>query len=208
MPEPGPARWRFVAKRVIDVFVAGAGLVVTGPVIAVAAVVATVDTGRCGVFVQRRIGRDARPFPLLKIRTMRPTGGVATTVTVGGDTRITRLGAVMRRLKVDELPQLMNVLVGDMSLVGPRPDVPGFADKLTGQDRLMLSVRPGITGPAALVYRHEESLLVGVDDPDRFNREVIWPDKVRINVDYVRNFRLRTDLTCIVRTVVAVFDRT
>lgn len=206
MPE-GPQPWQAAVKRALDVVVAGTGLAVTSPLIAVAALVATVDTRSCGFYVQWRIGRDARPFPLLKIRTMRPGSAGGTTVTVGGDVRLTRLGVMMRRFKVDELPQLINVLLGDMSLVGPRPDVPGFADQLTGHDRLMLQVRPGITGPAALAYRHEESLLVGVEDPERFNREVIWPDKVRINVEYVRHYRLGTDIVCLFRTVAAVFDR-
>ncbi len=207
MPEAGPAPWQAAIKRAADVAVAGVGLAVTAPVIAVAVAAATVDTRQCGVYVQRRIGRHGTPFPLLKIRTMRPAPEGATTVTVGGDARITRLGAVLRRYKIDELPQLINVLFGDMSIVGPRPDVSGFADRLTGRDRVMLRVRPGITGPAALAYRHEESLLVGVEDPERYNREVIWPEKVRINVDYVRNYRLRDDFRCLLQTARAILAR-
>ena len=112
----------------------------------------------------------------MKIRTMNSVGG--TTVTTANDTRITRSGALMRRLKIDELPQLINVLRGEMSLVGPRPDVPGFADLLIGDDRVVLTVRPGITGPAAIEYRHEEEILARVADPEGYNRDVIWPDKV------------------------------
>ena len=117
---------------------------------------------------------------------MRAVEGVDTTVTTTHDVRITRSGAWLRRLKIDELPQLVNVMRGEMSLVGPRPDVPGFADRLEGPDRVVLTVRPGITGPAALAYRHEEEILAGVADPERYNREVIWPDKVRINRDVRR----------------------
>jgi lipopolysaccharide/colanic/teichoic acid biosynthesis glycosyltransferase len=138
---------------------------------------------------------------------MRAVDGVDTTVTTRHDVRITRSGAWMRRLKIDELPQLVNVLRGEMSLVGPRPDVPGFADRLQGPDRVILTVRPGITGPAALAYRHEEAILAEVPDPETYNREVIWPDKVRINRAYVEHYRLRADLTWLVRTVRSVSEQ-
>lgn len=178
---------------------AATGLLVTLPVILLAWVVATVETRRNGLYRQRRVGMDGELFDVLKIRTMRESGD--STVTTRGDTRITRCGAVLRRLKIDELPQLLNVLRGDMSLVGPRPDVPGFADRLTGEDRLVLTVRPGITGPAAIAYRHEENILAAVDDPLTYNRNVVWPDKVRINRDYVQNYSLTTDLRVLVTTV-------
>lgn len=106
----------------------------------------------------------------------------------------------MRRLKLDELPQLLNVLIGDISFVGPRPDVPGYADTLSGEDRVVLSVRPGLTGPATLKYRDEEKLLASVAEPERYNREVIYPDKVAINKDYVRNYSFLKDLRYILRT--------
>jgi lipopolysaccharide/colanic/teichoic acid biosynthesis glycosyltransferase len=106
-----------------------------------------------------------------------------------------------RRTKIDELPQLFNVLWGDMSFVGPRPDVPGFADRLEGVDRIILSVRPGITGPASLKYRDEEALLASQEDPERYNREVIWPDKVRINLDYVKHWSFAGDIGYILKTV-------
>ena len=106
------------------------------------------------------------------------------TVSVKGDIRITSLGAFLRRFKLDELPELWNVLVGEMSLVGPRPDVPGFADMLDGKDRLILKLRPGITGPASLKYANEEEILAKVAHPEEYNKNVIFPDKVRINLDY------------------------
>jgi len=124
-----------------------------------------------------------------------------TTVTRRGDPRITPLGSLLRRTKIDELPQLWNVLLGDMSFVGPRPDVPGFADILQGEEREMLSIRPGITGPATLKYRDEEELLAAQDDPEGYNRDVIWPDKVKINLNYIRNWSLGRDIGYIVKTV-------
>lgn len=138
---------------------------------------------------------DAMDGPWLKI------GGRWTTVTTANDPRVTRWGRFWRMTKIDELPQLINVLKGDMSLVGPRPDVPGFADHLEGDDRIVLSVRPGITGPATLKYRKEEEILAGVDNAEAYNREVIFPDKVRLNREYVQNWSFSKDLWYIWRTV-------
>jgi lipopolysaccharide/colanic/teichoic acid biosynthesis glycosyltransferase len=191
-------------KRAMDLVVATLGLLVTAPVIAVAWVAATIDTRQNGLFRQSRVGMGGATFDVLKIRTMR--GDAGTTVTTSYDVRITRLGALLRGLKIDELPQLVNVVRGEMSLVGPRPDVPGFADALTGADRIVLSVRPGITGPAALAFRHEESLLASVADPETYNREVIWPEKVRINREYVQNWSLAGDLRCLLGTVSSVLE--
>ncbi len=127
--------------------------------------------------------------------------GIDTSVTTGADPRITCSGRFFRRTKIDELPQLINVLKGEMSFVGPRPDVPGFADSLQGDDRLILSVRPGITGPATLHFRDEEVLLAQQSDPERFNREVIYPEKVRLNRQYVENYRFIDDLKFIWQTI-------
>jgi lipopolysaccharide/colanic/teichoic acid biosynthesis glycosyltransferase len=195
------------AKRLLDVVVSGAVLVATSPALLVGWLAATLETRQNGLFRQVRIGRDGTPFEVLKLRTMRAVDGIDTTVTTRHDVRITRSGAWMRRLKIDELPQLVNVLRGEMSLVGPRPDVPGFADRLQGGDRVILTVRPGITGPAALAYRHEEAILAEVPDPETYNREVIWPDKVRINRAYVEQYRLRSDLAWLVRTVRSISEQ-
>ena len=191
------------AKRTFDLFLAAVGLLMTGWLILLAAFAAAVDTGRSGFFRQERIGQYGRPFLLVKIRTMRPVEGMDTSVTVAGDVRITRLGRWLRRAKIDELPQLVNVLLGQMSFVGPRPDVAGFADRLEGDDRLILALRPGITGPATLKYRDEEGLLAGHGDPEAYNREVIWPDKVRINRLYVENWSFSGDLRYIWRTILS-----
>jgi lipopolysaccharide/colanic/teichoic acid biosynthesis glycosyltransferase len=122
-------------------------------------------------------------------------------VSVAGDARITPLGEKLRRYKLDELPELWNVLIGDMSFVGPRPDVPGYADALTGDDREVLKLRPGITGPASLKYRNEEELLAKVEDPQRYNDEVIFPDKVRLNRYYLHHYSFWMDLKMIFATV-------
>jgi len=161
--------------------------------------IASIDTRSNGFFMQERIGRFGRRFTVIKIKTMRDRKG--TLVTRAGDPRITTTGLWLRRFKLDELPQLINVLLGQMSFVGPRPDVASFADQLQGDERLILSVRPGITGPATLKYRDEEQLLAGQSEPERYNREVIWPDKVRLNLAYVRNWGFWSDLVYIKRTL-------
>ncbi|MCE9662746.1 sugar transferase [Halomonas sp. M5N1S17] len=185
-------------KRAFDLILALFLLTLLLPVILVTAWAAARDTGASGFFMQERIGRGGRPFRVVKIRTMRPVGG--TMVTTLGDSRITPLGRLLRRSKLDELPQLFNVLAGQMSFVGPRPDVPGFADTLGEEGKVILAVRPGITGPATLKYRDEETLLAGVSDPERYNREVIYPDKVRLNRDYVLTWSFDKDLIYLWRT--------
>lgn len=208
MPEPaGLTPSQRATKRGFDLVIGGVALVVTAPIMLLGVVAATLSTRRWGIFSQERIGRDGQPFHVHKVRSMRPIDGLTTTVTAGTDPRITRVGAWLRRLKIDELPQLVNVVRGEMSLVGPRPDVAGWADALEGDDRVVLGVRPGITGPASVVYRHEEDLLAAAEDPEAYNRDVIWPDKVRLNREYVENWSLRSDLSWLVATVQTVLDR-
>ncbi len=189
-----------LTKRVFDIVFSAAGLFVLWPIILIAAFFAARDTGASGFFVQDRVGLGARIFKVIKIRTMRPISG--TTVTQASDARITPLGAKLRRWKIDELPQLWNVLKGSMSFVGPRPDVPGFMDQLKGEDRAILVLRPGITGPATLKYRNEEELLATVADPEIYNAEVIWPDKVKINIQYLRDWSLFGDIRYILKSVI------
>ena len=136
-----------------------------------------------------------------KIRTMKNIEELDTTVTTSKDPRITPFGQFLRRTKLDELPQLWNVIKGDMSLVGPRPDVPGFADTLVGEDRILLSVRPGITGLATLAYRDEEQLLAKQKDPEQYNKEVIWPEKVLLNRFYIEHYSLWLDFKIIYKTI-------
>lgn len=189
-------------KRSFDFLGALTGLLFTWWIILLAWLAASIDTRSNGFFVQKRVGLNSKIFRVVKIKTMRLNRELTTTVTRSGDPRITPLGRFFRKTKIDELPQLWNVLCGDMSFVGPRPDVPGFADRLEGDERLLLTIRPGITGPATLKYRNEEELLAAAEDPEGYNRDVIWPDKVRINLDYIRDWSLPTDLRYIWQTVV------
>ncbi|GAB3682829.1 sugar transferase [Salinisphaera aquimarina] len=200
-PTGGLSRTQAVGKRGFDMVVAALGLTLTFWLIGAAWLAATLDSGANGFFTQQRVGRGGRRFTVVKLRTMRPTPERGTTITRAGDPRITRVGRFLRRTKLDELPQLWNVLKGDMSFVGPRPDVPGYADKLKGDEKLLLSVRPGITGPATLAYRDEEAILAEQDCPERYNDEIIYPDKVRINLEYIRNWRFRDDLRYIWQTL-------
>jgi len=190
-----------ICKRLFDIIVSFVGLIFVSPIIALGWLVATISTRKNGFFVQQRVGMNGKQFPLLKLRSMRVIAGSQTNVTADGDQRITKTGRILRKLKIDELPQLFNVLLGQMSLVGPRPDVPGFADQLTGDDRIILSIRPGITGPASIAFRNEEEILASVDDPETYNREVIWPEKVAINKQYVQSQSLLGDVKLILQTV-------
>lgn len=178
------------------------GLLVLWPLMLVIAILIAVRMpGGPVLFRQKRVGRHGRLFTLIKFRTMLPSSVPGSTVSVAGDPRITPLGATLRRLKLDELPELWNVFCGDMSFVGPRPDVPGYADRLTGLDRRVLSLRPGITGPATLRYRNEEQLLASCPDPKTYNDTVIFPDKVRINLSYLDNRSFIGDLRIILYTL-------
>lgn len=187
---------------------AAAGLLALWPVLAVVAVLIKVRMpGGPVIFRQRRVGRGGRLFTMYKFRSM-TVGHGGSSVSVAGESRITPLGHVLRRYKLDELPELWNVLIGDMSLVGPRPDVPGYADRLTGEDRDVLRLRPGITGPASLKYANEEEILALVDDPQRYNDEVIFPDKVRINLQYYRSHSLAGDIKLILATIFRSYSDT
>lgn len=183
-----------IFKRFLDFSFALLGLVALWPAIAVAVLLVRATTGDSGIFRQVRIGEGGRFFTIYKIRTMLRGAEEKGTVTVAADPRISAIGRVLRRTKIDELPQLWNVLVGDMSLVGPRPDVPERMAKLSGRDRAILSVRPGITGPATLKYRNEEVLLQGFCDPIVVDEGVIFPDKIRLNLEYIDQYTLAKDL--------------
>ncbi len=188
-----------IQKRLFDICFSLIGIVLTGWLMVTAWIIATIETKNNGLFIQKRVGKKGKIFGVYKIKTMKKNNG--STITVGGDGRITKSGAVFRRTKIDELPQLFNVLFGQMSFVGPRPDVRGYADRLEGDDRVILEIAPGITGPASLKYKNEESILAQQEDPERYNREVIWPDKVRINKVYVRNWSLKNDILYIKKTI-------
>ena len=188
-------------KRAFDLGVSFVGLLFLWWLIFLSALIARWDTGLSGFFTQTRVGKEGKLFRVIKIRSMRTIDGVVTTVTTDEDMRISKIGKFLRKTKIDELPQLWNVLIGQMSFVGPRPDVPGFADKLVGGDRLILSIRPGITGPASVKFKKEEETLAQQPDPESYNRQVIWPEKVRINLEYLNNWSLRKDVFYIFKTI-------
>lgn len=196
-------------KRAIDILVAGFGLLVLSPLVAVLAAAVRIDSPGPVIYRQCRVGRHDSRFEILKFRSMRiEPDGHAPQVTSAGDPRITRVGRVLRSSKLDELPQLCNVFWGEMSLVGPRPEVERYADLWPAEARrLILSVRPGITDPAAVEFRHEAELLATYDDPEKAYREVVLPRKVQIYVDYVNNRAWYTDINVILRTIGAVLGR-
>jgi len=190
-----------VLKRIFDILFSLLGIILTFPVMVVAFIIASIDTNSFGVFRQKRVGKDANLFWVYKIKTMRPVTGEYSTITTKNDMRITVNGKFFRNTKIDELPQLFNVLFGSMSFVGPRPDVVGYADKLEGEDRIILSVLPGITGPASLKYKNEEEILAEQSNAQEFNDEVIWPDKVKINREYIENWSFQKDIKYIFQTL-------
>lgn len=190
-----------IAKYLFDRIMALVGLIVLSPVLLVVWMLIRVKMpDGPAVFTQKRVGKDGKLFTMYKFRSMSAHHS-GSTVSVAGESRITPLGAKLRRYKLDELPELWNVLIGDMSFVGPRPDVPGYADKLEGDDRRVLQLRPGITGPASLKYRDEEVLLAGQANPQEFNDKVIYPDKVRINLYYLDHYSFLADIKMIFATV-------
>ena len=183
-------------RRLFDAVSASAGLVLLLPVFAVLAVAIVLDDGPPVLFRQTRIGRGGRPFRLWKFRTMR-VGSRGRAITAAGDHRVTRVGAALRKWKLDELPQLFNVLVGDMSLVGPRPEVPEFVEPDSPVWDAVLKVRPGITDLATLFYRSEERLLGAARDPVAFYRETVLPAKLRLNLKYMASRSFAQDLRLI-----------
>ncbi|OZV67573.1 sugar transferase [Winogradskyella aurantia] len=183
-------------KRIFDLILVILILPILFVPIVLLIIVATIDTRKFGLFSQVRVGQHAKLFKIYKIRTLREE-----THRLGHlDKSATRLGRCLRQTKLDELPQLFNVLKGDMGFVGPRPDIEGFADVLEGADRIILLVKPGITGPATLKYRDEERVLERQKDPEHYNRTIIWVDKVKINRNYVENYSFYLDLTCILKS--------
>jgi len=188
-------------KRLFDIVLSVVGICMTWWLVLLAWIIASIETKSNGLFMQERIGKEGKPFFVYKIKTMNPVSGIETTVTTSEDSRITTSGAFFRKTKIDELPQLFNVLFGTMSFVGARPDVPGFADKLEGEEREILELPPGITGPASLKYKNEEELLSKQKDPERYNKEVIWPDKVEINKMYMKHWSLKKDINYMIKTI-------
>ena len=187
-------------KRTFDLIFSTLGIVIFLPFISFLWLCSSIDTRRNGFFTQLRIGQYGIPFRIIKIRTM--SGSICnSTVTISGDVRITPFGSLMRKYKLDELPQLFNIFIGEMSFVGPRPDVPGYADRLVGKERKLLIVKPGITGLATLKYHDEETLLSLQLDPEGYANKVVWPDKVQMNLFYISNWSLKLDFQIMISTL-------
>ena len=193
-----------MTKRIFDFCSSFVGLIVLSPILTFISLVIMIDANGPVLFSQRRVGKDGKLFTLVKFRTMMANHNINNTVTSEGDDRITKVGLFLRKYKLDELPELWNVLKGEMSLVGPRPDVPGYLDNLKGTDRMILKLRPGITGVASLKYYDEEKILAKYDNPLKFNDEVIYPDKVKLNLDYYYNNSLWIDIKIIFATIFRV----
>lgn len=192
-------------KRLFDVLASLLGLAILSPVMMAIALAVRLDSPGPVIFRQVRVGREGRPFQILKFRTMVPRTdgpGTAAPITVGGDPRITRVGSFLRQAKLDELPQLLNVLRGDMSLVGPRPEVPEYVAHYPEDARKeILSVRPGITDSASIEFRDESAQLAESPDPERLYVEVILPRKIELYKRYVRNRTFAGDLQVILQTI-------
>ena len=188
-------------KRTFDFIASLVGLIMLAIPMAVSTILIWAFDGRPVFFRQKRVGRHGKLFTIYKFRTMKDGGISGTTISAVSDSRVTPLGYWLRRFKLDELPQLWNVLRGDMSFVGPRPDVPGYLDRLSGEAKALWELRPGITGPATLLFRREEKILSYAKDYIRFNDEVIYPEKVRINLAYIHKRSFLLDLGYILATI-------
>lgn len=189
-------------KIIFDKLFSILGLICLSPVMLVVSILIRIKMpGGPVIFKQKRVGQYGKLFTVYKFRSMKVAGEGTTSIASEEENRITPLGKKLRRYKLDELPELWNVLKGDMSFVGPRPDVPGYADKLKGKDRDILKLKPGITGPASLKYRQEEDLLNSVENPQEYNDKIIYPDKVRLNLYYLEHYSFFKDIEMIVCTV-------
>ena len=198
-------RPQLIAKRVMDIAISAAALCVLWPVFLLIALAIVIDDPGPVFYRQVRVGRGGRPFRIFKFRTMVVDADKkGLSITVGRDSRITRVGAFLRKTKLDELAQLLNVLCGQMSFVGPRPEVPRYVELYTPYQRQVLLVRPGITDYASIAYRNENDLLAGADDPERMYIETIMPDKIELNMKYLREISPLADLRLILKTVIAV----
>lgn len=177
-------------KRIIDFCISFLALIFIFWIITFIFILAFFDTQSNGFFTQKRVGQFGKTFTIFKIKTMHPKTET-----------ISSFGKFLRRTKLDELPQLLNIIKGDMSFVGPRPDIPGYYDLLEGENRKILELKPGLTSEASIKYRNEEMLLQSVSNPKQYNDEIIFPDKVKMNLNYYYNHNLLIDLKIILKTI-------
>lgn len=195
-------------KRLFDIIASGLGLIVLSPLFAVIALWIKTDSKGPVFYRQERVGKDNKEFRLFKFRSMRPDSDKLGLITVGGhDPRVTRSGYYIRKYKLDEFPQLINVFMGDMSLVGPRPEVRKYVEMYTPEQMRVLSVRPGITSLASIRYRNENDILAAAVDPDKCYVEQVMPDKLSIDLEYVDKANLWTDIKLIFSTFKEIITR-
>lgn len=187
-------------KRCVDFLFSFVGLIVLSPLFVFVFIMIKIKMTGPVFFIQKRVGKNGKLFNMIKFRTMIIEHS-GSSISVAGDNRITTFGKTLRKHKIDELPTVFNVLLGDMSIVGPRPDVLGYADKLVGENRNILKLRPGITSPASIKYANEEEVLAGVENPQEYNDTIIYPDKIKINLDYYYNRTFIGDIKIILNTV-------
>lgn len=192
-------------KRLFDILLSGFGLLLFSPLLILVSIWVKIDSKGPVFYRQVRVGRGGKEFRIYKFRSMRVDADKQGLITVGGrDPRVTDAGYYIRKFKLDELPQLINVFVGDMSFVGPRPEVRKYVDLYTPEQHHVLDVRPGITDAASIKYRNENDILAAQADPDKYYIEVVMQDKLRINLEYVNNHSLAGDLKLILKTFVAI----
>ena len=188
-------------KRLFDIMFSFIGLIILSPLFLFICILLKIFSNESIFFIQKRVGRNSKLFDIIKFRSMISDKENKNTVSIKGDSRVTKIGSLLRKYKLDELPELYNVLKGDMSIVGPRPDVPGYADKLKGEARKILELKPGITSLSSLKYINEEEILASKKDPISYNNKVIFPDKTRINLDYYYNNNIWIDIKIIFATI-------
>ena len=195
-----------MTKRLFDIIFSFLGIIVLSPLLVIVSILIKIDSSGPIFFLQERVGLNGKLFKIIKFRSMKEDHNNLLTVTLQNDKRITKIGKKLRKYKIDEIPELMNVLIGDMSFVGPRPDVPGYTDLLKGNDRNILKLRPGITSSASIKYSNEEELLLAQEDPIAYNNDVIFRDKVKMNLNYYENNNIWIDIKIIFATVYTLFE--
>ncbi len=187
-------------KRVFDISFSLIGILFLTIPIFVLTIIAAFSTKKNGFFKQKRVGQKGKLFTIFKLKTMIENNS-ENHITIKNDARVTKFGKFLRKYNLDELPQIYNVFCGTMSFVGPRPDVKGYADELKNEDKIILSVKPGITGPATLKFKNEEELLSKQENPKKYNDEILWKQKTEINKKYIENWSLIGDLKYIIKTL-------
>lgn len=192
-----------VIKRIFDIIMSLIGIIILSPLLIIVSIAIKISSPGNILFLQKRVGKNGEEFNIYKFRTMVSNAEkLGKQITVGNDSRITKVGAFLRKFKIDELPQLFNVFNGDMSFVGPRPEVPKYVALYTKEQRKVLSIRPGITDMASLRYRDENDILGKVDNPEEYYINVIMQDKLKLNLEYIEKSNIIFDISLILKTII------